>query len=122
MSNLKKEVYYESLSEAILSVEMHINHLKQISSNTEIDESYKQKDLSKTKLNFELSLATLCILLRKMKENSIIEYDDDIRKDINSIIHSSRFDYDQKVYAYSRNGKEALDLHAILNLAKKYAK
>lgn len=122
MNTLKQEVYYESLSEAILAVEMHINHLKQIEENTEIDHAYIQKDISKTRLNFELSLATLCILLRKMSENSIIKFDDDIRKDINSVIHSSRFDYEDAIYAYSRNGKEKLDLDAILSLAKKYAK
>ena len=46
------------------------------------------------------------------------------RKDINSIIHSNRFDFfeDYKVYVYSQKGQEEVNIIQLLDYAKKIFK
>ncbi len=78
----------------------------------------------KTKCQLELSLASLCIILRKMCENQFITLNQERRKDINSIIHSNRFDFfeDYKVYVYSQKGQEEVNIIQLLDYAKKIFK
>ena len=60
----------------------------------------------------------MCILLRKMSENKFIELPTDLRRDMNSIIHSNRFDYDEDVIVYSQKGREEVDLNQLLLFCK----
>lgn len=112
---LKCKCYMEALEKSIVSVEMVLNRLVQIDSKKGIfDDSVLIKDKTKTILDLELSLADLCILLRKMSENLFIQIDKELRRDMNSIIHSNRFEYDQEVIVYSQKGKEEVDLNGLL--------
>jgi hypothetical protein len=52
--------------------------------------------------------------MRKMCENQFIVISNELRRDINSIIHSNRFDYNQKIIVYSQKGEEEVDLNKIL--------
>ncbi|WRK54113.1 hypothetical protein SD457_03395 [Coprobacillaceae bacterium CR2/5/TPMF4] len=56
-------------------------------------------------------MASLCILLRKMSENMFIHIDEEIRRDINSIIHSNKFEYHdhEKIYVYSKKERNQLN-------------
>lgn len=66
-------------------------------------------------MDLELSLATLCILLRKMSENLMIVTPPELRRDMNSIIHSNRFEYNRlEVIVYSQKGREPVDLRGLL--------
>ena len=48
-------------------------------------------------------------------ENLFIVTPDELRKDMNSIIHSNRFEYNRlEVIVYSQKGKEHVDLNALL--------
>lgn len=112
---MKRKCYLEALEKSIVSVEMVLNRLVQIENKKGIiDENILTKDKVKTILDLELSLADLCILLRKMSENLFIQIDTDLRRDMNSIIHSNRFEYDQEVIVYSQKGREEVDLKALL--------
>ena len=72
-------------------------------------------DRTKAILDLELSLATLCILLRKMSENLMVVIPSELRRDINSIIHSNRFEYNRlEVIVYSQKGRELVDLRGLL--------
>lgn len=113
---LKRICYNEALEDSVINVEMVLNHLNKIESKKGlIDNKVLLKDYTKTVLDLELSLASLCILIRKMCENQFINITNDLRRDINSIIHSNRFDFDDKIIVYSQKGEESVDLKEILN-------
>lgn len=114
---LKELCYREVLEDCVVSVEMIVNRLDQIDQKKGVfDEDILNHDRMKTILDLELSLANLCILLRKMAENLFVVISDDMRRDMNSIIHSNRFEYDEKeMIVYSQKGKENVDLDAILS-------
>lgn len=105
----------EALEKSVVSVEIILNRLVQIDDKKGIiDDVVLMKDKRKTILDLELSLADLCILLRKMSENLFIQIDKELRRDMNSIIHSNRFEYYQEVIVYSQKGREEVDLKALL--------
>ncbi len=113
---LKRICYNEALEDSIINVEMVLNHLNKIEAKKGlIDDKVLLKDYTKTVLDLELSLASLCILIRKMCENQFINITNDLRRDINSIIHSNRFDFDDKIIVYSQKGEESVDLKEILD-------
>ena len=112
---MKRLCYYEALEKSVISVEMVLNRLNQIESKDGVfDKDILLKDKTKTILDLELSLAGLCILLRKMTENLFIQVTTELRRDMNSIIHSNRFEYDQEVIVYSQKGREEVDLKTLL--------
>lgn len=112
---MKRKCYLEALNKSLVSVEMVLNRVVQIDSKKGIiDEYILTKDKVQTILDLELSLASLCILLRKMSENLFIQISNELRRDMNSIIHSNRFEYDQEVIVYSQKGREEVDLNALL--------
>ena len=117
--NLKKDCYIDALNESMISVEKTINLLTRLEHNQlNIDESIVSKDISKAILDLELNLASMCILLRKMSENKFIELPTGLRRDMNSIIHSNRFDYDDDIIVYSQKGREEVNLDDLLHFCK----
>ena len=117
--DLKKDSYYDALNESLINVEKTINLLRRLEDNRlNIDESIVLKDISKTILDLELNLASMCILLRKMSENKFIELPTDLRRDMNSIIHSNRFDYDEDIIVYSQKGREEVNLNDLIMFCK----
>lgn len=114
--DLKHLCFLETLDDSVVSVEMILNRLNQIEDKKGVfDEDILLHDEAKTVLDLELSLATLCILLRKMSENLFITLPQELRKDMNSIIHSNRFEYDDQVIVYSQKGRENVDLKELLS-------
>ena len=98
-----------------------MNHIEKVEIKEGIfDEHVIQKDLIRAYFDLELALASLCILLRKMSENLFIHIDEDIRRDINSIIHSNKFKYQyhERIDVYSQKGKEPVDLNDLLLFAR----
>ena len=117
--NLKKDSYIDALYESMISVEKTMNLLMRLEHNQlNIDEAIVLKDISKAILDLELNLASMCILLRKMSENKFIELPAGLRRDMNSIIHSNRFDYDDDIIVYSQKGREEVNLNELLNFCK----
>lgn len=117
--DLKKDSYYDALNESLITVEKTINLLRRLEDNRlNIEESIVLKDISKAILDLELNLASMCILLRKMSENKFIELPSDLRRDMNSIIHSNRFDYDEDVIVYSQKGREEVNLNDLILFCK----
>lgn len=117
--NLKKDCYIDALNESLISVEKTLNLLRRLQNNRlNIEEAVVLKDISKTILDLELNLASMCILLRKMAENKFIELPSDLRRDMNSIIHSNRFDYDEDIIVYSQKGREEVNLNDLLLFCK----
>lgn len=121
---LKKEIYLEQLNNAVISVEMVFNQLRRLKNNSEIDSQFVLRDTIKTKFQLELSLASLCIILRKMNENAFLNLEHERRKDINSIIHSNKFEFvdEHKIYVFSQKGKEDVDLYELIYYAKSFLK
>lgn len=117
---LKKRCYLEALDDSLIHVEKVLNYLNKIEEKKGIfDEDILFKDYTKAVLDLELSLADLCIVLRKMSENQYIVLGDELRRDVNSLIHSNRFDYEEDIYVYSQRGKEKVDLRGLLGFCKK---
>ena len=122
---IKEECYLDMLEDELNSVDAVLNHIEKVEIKEGIfDEHVIQKDLIRAYFDLELALASLCILLRKMSENLFIHIDEDIRRDINSIIHSNRFDFfeDDKVYVYSQKGQEEVNINQLLDYAKRIFK
>ena len=117
--NLKKDCYIDALNESMISVEKTINLLTRLEHNRlNIDDAIVSKDISKAILDLELNLASMCILLRKMSENKFIELPTGLRRDMNSIIHSNRFDYEEDIIVYSQKGREEVNLDDLLHFCK----
>lgn len=114
--DLKRLCYLEALEDNVVGVEMILNRFNQIDNQKGVFDSYiLTHDRTKAILDLELSLATLCILLRKMSENLMIVTPPELRKDMNSIIHSNRFEYNRfEVIVYSQKGREPIDLKGLL--------
>lgn len=114
---LKEACYMEMLEDSITHVEMIQNRLRQLDEKEDVIPAHiLRKDRIKTILRLELSLATYCVLLRKMHENNLIDYDEELHHDINSIIHSNRFEYfEQHIVVYSKRGKENVNLKKLLD-------
>jgi arylsulfatase A-like enzyme len=117
---LKEQCYIEALEDTLIGVEMILNRINQIKRGSDvIDENVLMHDLLKTTLDLELSLASLCIMLRKMSENLFVTLPQDLRRDINSLIHSNRFEYENNALsAYSQKGKEDINLNNLLNFTR----
>ena len=120
----KRQIKLSCYLDQIIEVEMVLNQLNRLKNQMNISNRIVERDLLKTKCQLELSLAALCILLRKMCENQFIILNQERRKDINSIIHSNRFDFfeDDKVYVYSQKGQEEVNIIQLLDYAKKIFK
>lgn len=121
---IKLSCYLDQINIEIIEVEMVLNQLNRLKNQMNISNRIVERDLLKTKCQLELALASLCILLRKMCENQFITLNQERRKDINSIIHSNRFDFfeDDKVYVYSQKGQEEVNINQLLDYAKKIFK
>ena len=118
---VKQECYLDMLEEAINSVESVLNYIDRIKDKVGVfNDDILQKDAVRAQFDLELALASLSILLRKMAENNFIEIDSETRRDINSIIHSNKFEYHDhdRIYVYSQKGKEPVDLNNLLRFAR----
>lgn len=118
---IKEDCYLDMLEDEINSVDAVLNHIEKVNKKEGIfDNGVIQKDLIRAYFDLELALASLCILLRKMAENLFIQIDEDIRRDINSIIHSNKFEYrnHETIFVYSQKGKEPVDLINLLKFAR----
>ena len=62
--------------------------------------------------------------VRKMNENAFLQLHPERRKDINSIIHSNKFEFNDEhyIYVYSQKGKEDVNLLELINYAKSFLK
>lgn len=118
---IKEDCYLDLLEEEINSVEIVLNHINRVKQKEGIFAvEIIEKDLIRAQFDLELALASLCILLRKMVENVFIKIDDETRRDINSIIHSNKFEYydEDTLYVYSQKGKEPVSVTNLLAFAR----
>ncbi|HIX81973.1 MULTISPECIES: hypothetical protein [unclassified Thomasclavelia] len=118
---IKEECYLDMLEDEINSVDAVLNYIDKLKEKKGVfDDEVIQKDLIHSYFDLELALASLCILLRKMSENMFIHIDEEIRRDINSIIHSNKFEYHdhEKIYVYSKKGKEPIELSRLMQFAR----
>ena len=118
---IRKECYKEMVQGELTNVESILNQINRLKNQDGIiDEDIIEKDFVRACFDLELALAGLCILIRKMDENLFISIDEDTRKDVNSIIHSNKFEYydNDCLYVYSKKGKEEVFLNKLLNFSK----
>ena len=118
---IKEECYLDMLEDEINSVDAVLNYIDKLKEKKGVfDDEVIQKDLIHSYFELESALASLCILLRKMSENMFIHIDEEIRRDINSIIHSNKFEYHdhEKIYVYSKKGKEPIELSRLMQFAR----
>ena len=121
---IKQECYLDMLEEAINSVESVLNYIDRIKDKVGVfSNDILQKDAIRAQFDLELALASLSILLRKMAENNFIEIDRETRRDINSIIHSNKFEVENgKVIVYSQKGEELVSIDKLLSFARSILK
>lgn len=118
---VKEICYKELLNDQIIGVERVLNQINKLKNQEDIiDQKIVEKDMVRSYFDLELALVGVCILLRKMSENLFIMIDEDTRRDINSIIHSNRFDYGENnvLFVYSKKGQEEVLLDNLLTFAK----
>ena len=68
---IKLSCYLDQINIEIIEVEMVLNQLNRLKNQMNISNRIVERDLLKTKCQLELSLAALCILLRKIVRKSI---------------------------------------------------
>lgn len=118
---IKNDSYNGFLQGYIRLVENLLDHcidMVQVGIEQEGVESYRK--FIDSMYDFELALSSLCLVLRKMDENNFIDLPQQIRYDVNSLIHSNRFRFLNKnsLEVYSKRGKEIVDLHALLEFSR----
>ena len=116
LKEVKQLCYLDTLKDSLTNVEIILNSLHQLDDQEGIiPEHILRKDRIRTILHLELGLASYCVLIRKMHENNLIDYDEEIHNDINSIIHSNRFEYfEHRIVVYSQRGKENVNLPKLI--------
>lgn len=122
---IREDCYKDMLEDSIIGVESVLNHLRNLKSKDGLfDEKILLRDKIRTYYDLELSLANMCILLRKMAENNFIDIEEGTRKDINSIIHSNKFEYHNQecLYVYSQKGREEVSITDLLLFARRVCK
>lgn len=119
---IKLECYIEMLEDGINNVDAVLNCIDRINERIGIfDDKILQKDIIRAQFDLELALASLCILLRKMAENNFIEIDEETRRDINSIIHSNKFEFRKgNLFVYSQKGEELVNMEHLLQFARSF--
>lgn len=117
----KEFCYKEALKDSLVSVEMVLNHVRQLNGRQgEVENKVLRVDKMRTILNLELVLTTYCVLLRKMAENQFITLTNEMKTDVNSIIHSTKFEYEDRLVVYSIRGKEEVNLLALIKFGNDY--
>lgn len=123
---VKKHKFVESVIDSIVQVEAVMNRVTKIHMKSDIiDAKYLDRDLEDAYFDLELILATFSVMLRKMDENNYISIPQNLKKDINALIHSAKFvfDYDENtILVYSRRGEEEIDLVQLLKYGKEVTK
>ncbi|MDD3027093.1 MAG: hypothetical protein PHI41_03465 [Erysipelotrichaceae bacterium] len=119
---IKRRCYQEQLEHEIISVQTVLNKIMKLPMYENIDQEYLKKDLIQSQVDLELALAGLCIILRKMHENSFLRLDRRIREDINSIIHANRFEMQNQdlIQVHSQQGYEEVRVSQLLNYSRKF--
>lgn len=118
---IREDCYLEMLEDSITGVESVLNQIQKIENKVGVfGEEILAKDRIRSSYDLELALASMCILLRKMAENLFIMMSEEIRRDVNSIIHSNKFEYVNKkvLMVYSQKGKEEVSIEHLLQFAK----
>ncbi|WP_249029731.1 hypothetical protein [Tannockella kyphosi] len=118
---IKATSYHDFLTGYIKLVENLLDCCEnKIQEGIENEGAQAYRDFIDAVYDFEISLASLCLVLRKMDENNFIHLTQQIRYDVNSLIHSNRFRFLSKysLEVYSKRGKEIVDLQALLKYAK----
>lgn len=117
---IRENCYLEMLEDSITGVESVLNQIQKIENNQVFEEEMLLKDRIRACYDLELALATMSILLRKMTENLFIVMPEELRRDVNSIIHSNKFEYinKERLVVYSQKGKEEVSIQHLLQFAK----
>lgn len=104
-------------------VEIILNHIDRLSLKTDysvISKAVIDKELTGSYCDLEISMALMAVIIRKLSENQFVVLKQEERDDINALIHSNRFDYqDAKVMVYSRLSQESVTLEHFLSLGRK---
>ncbi|MDD8048324.1 MAG: hypothetical protein PHH04_01855 [Thomasclavelia sp.] len=118
---IKESCYKDILADITVNVTNIINQINNIESKEgTFSNDILQKDIQRTFFDLEITLAELCIMLRKMDENDFINLPLNLRRDINSVIHSNKFEYHSLdlIYCYSKKGKEDISIKQLLKYTK----
>ena len=120
MNKVRKECFLESIDDALVSVEMSLNLIDSLYNEKEIEQKYVKNSLEKAFYDLEINLSLLCVIIRKMSESNYTRVPDEIWSDVNTLIHSCKFEYKKGVLrAYSRQNEEIVQLNSIMEFARK---
>ena len=119
----RKQCYRERLENTLHDVEIILNHIDRLASKSDysvISKAVINKELTASYCDLEVSMALMAVIIRKLNENQFIVLKQEERDDINALIHSNRFDYQNaRVMVYSRLSKESVTLEHFLSLGRK---
>lgn len=104
-------------------VEIILNHIHRLIAKEGyqgIGQEVIDQELEESYCDLEISMALMAIIIRKLCENQFLVLTDEQRQDVNALIHSNRFDYqDAEVMVYSRLSQESIHLDYFLDLGAK---
>lgn len=119
----RKQCYRERLEQTMHDVEVILNHIDRLEDRRDsaiISKKVIDKELTVSYCDLEISMALMAVIIRKLNENQFIVLKQAERDDVNALIHSNRFDYqDAQVMVYSRLRQESVTLEHFLALGIK---
>ena len=106
----RKNRFADNLDNTLDNVEMILTHINNMESKRgTIEDRYINAELKNSYIDLEIAMALSAVILRKLSESQFIELKGNMRNDINTLIHSNRFEYNKrsgKIFVYSKKSTE----------------
>ncbi len=117
----KKQSFKKRLQSAIQEIRIILNQIDRLEDGyPDIDEKNKAERLADAYCDLELAMALLAVIWRKLSENQFVELSGEDREDVNALIHSNRFTYDNhQIYVHSRQDKQSIAVDHFLKTAER---
>lgn len=119
----RKNRFADNLDNTLDNVEMILTHINNMESKRgTIEDRFINAELKNSYIDLEIAMALSAVILRKLSESQFIDLKGNMRNDINTLIHSNRFEYNkrsEKVFVYSQKSTEVVDVDAFISYGRK---
>lgn len=126
MNPVRKENFIEYLEKTMIGIDICRNQIIRLENrkyDEVIDRRVVERDLMDAYCELDIQMSFLAILIRKLNENNLIRLDGNFRNQVNALIHSLKFVYEEDhILVSSKFDREHIDLEVFLNETKNIMK